>query len=77
VSNMSASLRVGVFTVSLLSIEQEEEIDVGVSACVEFLRRFLKICRLVQRLESALAVLHFNTLTSGHVERRDCSPMRC
>jgi hypothetical protein len=21
--------------------------------------------------------LDFNTLTSGHVERRDCSPMRC
>jgi hypothetical protein len=21
--------------------------------------------------------IHVNTLTSGHVERRDCSPMRC
>jgi len=59
VSIITATLRVGVFTVLLLSIDREKEIDVGGSASVAFIRRFLKICRLVQRLESAVAALHF------------------
>jgi hypothetical protein len=59
---MTATIGVGVFTVLLLSKEQEEEIDVGVSASVEFLRRFPKIYRLVQRLESGVAALHLKKI---------------
>jgi len=40
-------------------MEQEKETDVGRLASVAFIRRFLKICRIVQRLESAVAALHF------------------
>jgi len=58
VSVITATLRVGVFTVLPLSMEQEKEIDAGGSATVAFLRRFLKICRLVQRLWNAVAALH-------------------
>ena len=58
-SIITATLRVSMFTVLLLSMEQEKEIDVGGSASVAFIRHFLKICRLVQRLESAVAALRF------------------
>ena len=53
----TATLGVCVLSVLLMSKEQEEEFDVGVSTSVALLIR--KICRLVQRLESAVTPLRF------------------